>query len=156
MGKKFLVRAMGFVVAGILVAGGAWGQGKKMPKPGLVVLSKDESRLLLLDPETFKVAGYESTGAYPHEVAVTEDGKLAITTNYGAHADGDSLSVIDLDKLQEVGHVTYPGCKGPHGIVIQGNKAYLRMRATRRWWCLILWPTRWTSRLWRGRRGRTC
>lgn len=124
MGKKFLVRAMGFVVAGILVAGGAWGQGKKMPKPGLVVLSKDESRLLLLDPETFKVAGYESTGAYPHEVAVTEDGKLAITTNYGAHADGDSLSVIDLDKLQEVGHVTYPGCKGPHGIVIQGNKAY--------------------------------
>ncbi len=117
-------RVIGFVVAGLLMAGGAWGQGKKTPKPGLVVLSKDESRLLIVDPETFKVVSYEQTGAYPHEVAVSDDGKLAITTNYGAHADGDSLSVIDLDKMQEVGHVSYPGCKGPHGIVIQGNKAF--------------------------------
>ena len=117
-------RAMGFVVAGLLMTGGAWGQGKKTPKPGLVVLSKDESRLLIVDPETFKVVSYEQTGAYPHEVATSDDGKLAITTNYGAHADGDSLSVIDLDTMQEVGHVTYPGCHGPHGIVIQGNKAF--------------------------------
>ncbi len=117
-------KAMGVAVVGAMLAGGAWGQGAKTPKPGLVVLSKDESRLLIVDPQTFKVVSYEQTGAYPHEVAVSDDGKLAITTNYGAHADGDSLSIVDLDKMQEVGHVTYPGCYGPHGIVIQGNKAY--------------------------------
>lgn len=115
---------VGLAVVGLLVAGGAWAQGKKTPKPGLVVLSKDESRLLIVDPQTLKVVSYEETGAYPHEVAVSEDGKLAITTNYGAKADGDSLSVVDLDKMQEVGHVTYPGCKGPHGIQILGNKAF--------------------------------
>lgn len=122
--RNWAARVTGIVVVAVVLVGGAWGQGKKTPKPGLVVLSKDESRLLIVDPETLKVVSYEQTGAYPHEVAVTDDGKLAIATNYGAHADGDSLSVIDLDKMQEVGHVTYPGCHGPHGIVIQGSKAF--------------------------------
>jgi YVTN family beta-propeller protein len=124
LARNFGAKAIGLVFASLLATGAAMAQGKKTPKPGLVVLSKDESRLLIVDPQTFKVVSYEQTGAYPHEVAVSDDGKLAITTNYGAHADGDSLSVVDLDKMQEVGHVTYPGCKGPHGIVIQGSKAY--------------------------------
>ncbi len=122
--RNFAMKVMGMVAAGALVAGAAWAQGKKTAKPGLVVLSKDESQILIFDPETLKLAGYTGTGAYPHEVAVSGDGKTAIVTNYGAHGDGDSLSVIDLDRMQEVGHVTYPGCKGPHGIVIQGNKAF--------------------------------
>lgn len=124
LARNFGAKAIGLVFACLLVAAAAMAQGKKTPKPGLVVLSKDESRLLIVDPETLKVVSYEDTGAYPHEVAVTADGKLAITTNYGAHADGNSLSVVDLDKMQEIGHVTYPTCHGPHGIVIQGNKAY--------------------------------
>src|SRR5215469_18865727 len=96
----------------------------KTPKPGLVVLSKDESKIFIVDPATLKEAGHEDTGAAPHEVAVSEDGKLAIVTNYGPKHDGTSLSVVDLDKMVETGRVTYAGLSGPHGIVIQGTKAY--------------------------------
>lgn len=96
----------------------------KTPKPGLVVLSKDENKIFIVDPTTLKAMGHEDTGAAPHEVAVSEDGKLAIVTNYGPKSDGTTLSVVDLDKMSEAGRVTYPGLSGPHGIVIQGTKAY--------------------------------
>ena len=122
--RNWVAKVAVLTVAGVLLASGTCAQEKKTPKPGLVVLSKDENKLLLVDPETLKVVSYEDTGPYPHEVAVSADGKLAITTNYGAHGDGNSLSIVDLDKMQEIAHATYPGCSGPHGIQIVGNKAY--------------------------------
>jgi YVTN family beta-propeller protein len=121
--RRLAWQGLGLAAAGVIVASGAWGQAKT-PKPGLVVLSKDENRIFIVDPVTLKAAGTEDTGAAPHEVAVSEDGKLAVVTNYGPKHDGTTLSVVDLDKMTTVGQVTYPGLSGPHGIVIQGTKAY--------------------------------
>ena len=126
------IPALGLAMAGVMI-GGAWGQAlredgsgqaNKTPKPGLVVLSKDENKIFIVDPGTLKSMGNEDTGAAPHEVAVSEDGKIAVVTNYGPKHDGTTLSVVDLDKMITVGQVTYPGLSGPHGIVIQGTKAY--------------------------------
>jgi len=120
--RRFGLRALG------LGAMALWGEvcaaQTKTPKPGLVVLSKDENKIFIVDPTTLKEAGHEDTGAAPHEVAVSEDGKLAIVTNYGRKQDGTTLSVVDLDRMVETGRVTYAGMSGPHGIVIQGTKAY--------------------------------
>lgn len=114
----------GLAGCGLLLLGGVCAAQVKTPQPGLVVLSKDENKIFIVDPATLKAAGHEDTGAAPHEVAVSGDGKLAIVTNYGPKHDGTTLSVIDLEKMLEVGKVTYPGLSGPHGIVIQGTKAY--------------------------------
>ena len=66
------------------------------PSPALLVLNKNENTLAIVDPMTFAVIAKMPTGPIPHEVAASLDGKWAVTTNYGAHQDGTTLSVIDL------------------------------------------------------------
>jgi YVTN family beta-propeller protein len=103
--------------------GGAWGQGKT-PKPALVVLNKDANELAIVDPATLKVVGRVATGPVPHEVAVSGDGKIAVVTNYGAHSDGTTLSVIDLVAQKEIHRVELKGLAGPHGVECFGGKAW--------------------------------
>jgi YVTN family beta-propeller protein len=107
---------------GAIPLGGS-GQGKT-PKPALLVVDKDDSELAIVDPATWKVVKKVKTGPIPHEVAVSEDGTIAITTNYGEKHDGTTMSVIDLAKQEGMGDVTFPGLSGPHGIEIRGDKAY--------------------------------
>jgi YVTN family beta-propeller protein len=116
---KFILAAVG--VASLCA--GALGQGKT-PSPALLVLSKEESFLAIVDPATLKVVGKVDTGAHPHEVATSADGKIAIVTNYGNDHAGTTMSEIDLASRSEVGKVTFPGLVGPHGIAILGDKAY--------------------------------
>lgn len=87
----------------------------KTPRPALVVLDKDESELAIVDPGTLQVLGRVKTGPIPHEVAVSADGKIAMATNYGAHQDGTTLSVIDLDAQKEIHRVELKDVVGPHG-----------------------------------------
>ena len=88
----------------------------KTPRPTLVVLDKDDSELLIVDPGTLKVVGRVATGPIPHEVAVSADGKIAVATNYGAHQNGTTLSVIDLDAQKEIHRLELKDLVGPHGV----------------------------------------
>jgi YVTN family beta-propeller protein len=96
----------------------------KTPSPALLVLNKDENELAIVDPGTLKVVGKVGTGAIPHEVAASADGKLAVTTNYGAQRDGTTLSVIDLAAQKEIHRVDLGELRGPHGIEFGGGKFY--------------------------------
>ena len=123
LGGRVSVRFI-LAVAGMAgLCAGAWGQGKT-PSPALLVLSKEDSFLAIVDPATLKVVGKVDTGAHPHEVATSADGKIAIVTNYGNDHAGTTMSEIDLVSRSEVGKVTFPGLAGPHGIAILGDKAY--------------------------------
>src|SRR5215813_10527559 len=64
----------------------------------LLVLNK-EGTLAFVDAATQKVIAKTPTGEGPHEVAVTEDGKYAVVSNYG---NGKTLSVIDAASRKEV------------------------------------------------------
>jgi YVTN family beta-propeller protein len=88
----------------------------KTPHPALVVLNKDDSQLAIVDPQSLKVVAKVPTGPTPHEVAVSSDGKLAVTTNYGDHQNGTTLSVIDLDAQKEIHRFELKDLIGPHGI----------------------------------------
>jgi hypothetical protein len=55
-------RIVGTAVVMASVCAGAWGQGKT-PSPALLVLSKEESFLAIVDPATLKVVGKVDTGA---------------------------------------------------------------------------------------------
>lgn len=94
------------------------------PSPALVVLNKAESVLVIVDPASLSVVAKVPTGPIPHEVAASSDGKLAFVTNYGAHQDGTSLSVIDLVAQKELHRVDLGGLRGPHGIVVFDGKAW--------------------------------
>jgi YVTN family beta-propeller protein len=105
----------------------ARGELTATPSPVLVVLEKDESELAIVDVVGLRVVGRVKTGPVPHEVAVSADGKIAVTTNYGAKQDGTTLSVIDLAARREVQRVELGSLRplrGPHGIAFFGGKFY--------------------------------
>jgi YVTN family beta-propeller protein len=111
------------LIAGVLflcVAAAA----QQTPKPALVVLNKDASELAIVDPTTWRVVGRVPTGKTPHEVAVSDDGKIAVATNFGDQRDGTTLSVIDLDAQKEIHRVELEELRGPHGVMFLGGKFY--------------------------------
>ena len=121
MKRKTIIAELGLVWMAMGVA--CLGQ-TKTPHPALVVLDKDDSELAIVDPATLNVVAKVKTGPIPHEVAVSADGKIAVVTNYGAHQDGTTLSVIDLEAQKEIHRVELKGLVGPHGVQFVGGKAW--------------------------------
>lgn len=90
--------------------------------PALLVLNKTANSLAIVDPATKQVLARIDTGEGPHEVAASDDGKLAFVTNYGAKTPGNSLSVIDLVAQKEIHRVDLGPLGRPHGILFADGK----------------------------------
>jgi YVTN family beta-propeller protein len=94
--------------------------------PTLLVLNKEGS-LALINPESGQVIGKAPTGSDPHEVAVSGDGKLAFTSNYGSGRPGDeghTISVIDVGTQKEIRQVDLTPLRRPHGLFFADGKLY--------------------------------
>jgi YVTN family beta-propeller protein len=102
-----------------------------LPKPLLLVLDKPEAKLLMVDPEAKKVIGEVATGAGPHEITVSADGKLAFVANYGDQTPGESISVIDLAARKELRRVNLGALRRPHGIAESKGKIYFTAEANK-------------------------
>ena len=85
----------------------------KTPSSALLVVSRSagEHALQIADPLTMKVVGSMPIGGggFPHEVAVSNDGKLAFVTNNSNKMSGSSeiphgnyISVFDLAARKEL------------------------------------------------------
>ena len=77
-----------------------------------------------MDPATKQAIARIDTGEGPHEVAASDDGKLAFVTNYGAKDPGHSLSVIDLVAQKEIHRVDLGPLGRPHGVLFADGKLY--------------------------------
>jgi YVTN family beta-propeller protein len=103
------------------------------PSPALLVLNKGGS-LAIVDPATNKVVGRVPTGAVPHEVAVSEDGRLAFTSNYGdagADNEGRTISVIGLASQKELRRVELGPLHRPHGLAFAGGELYFTVEMSK-------------------------
>jgi YVTN family beta-propeller protein len=90
----------------------------------LLVLNKDDSTLSFIDPATGATSATIPTGAGPHEVEVTADGRTAVVTNYGGQTAGNSLSVVDIGARRERVRVDLGEMRRPHGLATSGQHAY--------------------------------
>ncbi|MBV8843800.1 MAG: YncE family protein [Bryobacterales bacterium] len=90
------------------------------PSPALVVLNKGDNAMAIVNPANGKVAGTVPVGRNPHEAAVSDDGKLAFSSNM----QGNSISVIDLATLKEIHRVDLPNLRTPHGLFFADRKLY--------------------------------
>jgi YVTN family beta-propeller protein len=90
----------------------------------LLVLSKAESTLAIVDPATLKVTATVPTGLSPHEVCVSADGKTAFVADYGANLPGSTLTVIDLVAAKPLRRVDLGPLKRPHGLAEHAGKIY--------------------------------
>src|SRR5277367_7055304 len=61
----------------------------------LLVLSKQQHTLYIVDPVTLKIVARAPVGDDPHEVIASADGSTAYVSNYGG-GTLHSLAVIDL------------------------------------------------------------
>lgn len=99
--------------------------------PILLVANKSDDTISWLDVNTGKILGVTTTGRGPHEIAITPDGKWAFVSNY--EGPGDSISLIDVEKMSEVRKISIGSFRAPHGLVINrdGTKLYVTVENSR-------------------------
>ena len=79
LGKGYVVGMASRILLTALLTTTLYGQH-------LLVLSKSDTTLSIVDPATLKVLARVPSGPDPHEVEAATDGKLAYISNYGGGA----------------------------------------------------------------------
>jgi YVTN family beta-propeller protein len=89
----------------------------------LLVLSKRDHTLAIVDAASLKVVAKAPVGNDPHEVIASEDGKTAYVSNYGFGAY-NTLAVIDLVSGKALPSIDLGPLRGPHGLTFVGGKTW--------------------------------
>jgi YVTN family beta-propeller protein len=98
----------------------------------LLVLNKREATLAFVDLASMKVVAKIPTGEGPHEVAASDDGKVAVVCNYGTGPNpGTTLTVVDIAARKEIRRLMLPGLLRPHGIEAVGSRFYFTAEGSR-------------------------
>jgi YVTN family beta-propeller protein len=82
----------------------------------LVVVNKGASSVSIIDVASGRELAVLPTGAGPHEVAISSDGRTAVVTDYGARQPGNSLTVIDVQDIEVTRTIDLGAHERPHGI----------------------------------------
>ena len=80
----------------------------------LVVTNKTPSTATVVDVASGRTLATLPTGTTPHEIALSSDGALAVTTNYGG--ERRTLTVIDVAGLRFARTIDLGEHRAPHGI----------------------------------------
>lgn len=96
----------------------------------LLVLSKADRTLAIVDPGSLKVLGKAPAGEDPHEVIASRDGRFAYVSNYGGGAY-NTLTLIDLVNQIRVGTIDLGPLRGPHGLAFVGGKTWFTAEAAK-------------------------
>lgn len=89
----------------------------------LLVLSKGDQTLSIVDPSTLKVIAHMPSGPDPHEVIASADGKTAYISNYGG-GQYHTITVVDLVAQKTTGTIDLGALNGPHGLTFVGGKLW--------------------------------
>jgi len=96
----------------------------------LLVLSKGDRTLAIVDTATLKVVGKVPVGPDPHEVIASSDGKFAYVSNYGGGAY-NTLALIDLVNQKALTPIDLGALRGPHGLTFIGGKTWFTAEAAK-------------------------
>lgn len=100
------------------------------PREALLVLSKGDHTLAIVDPSTLKVVAKAPVGEDPHEVIASSDGKVAYVSNYGG-GRYNTLAVIDLVNQKPLSSIDLGPLRGPHGLDFVGGKVWFTAEAAK-------------------------
>lgn len=91
------------------------------PATALLVLSKQDHTLAIVDPASLHVLARIPVGEDPHEVVASADGRTAYVSNYG-FGRFHTLTVIDLAGQKQQSVIDLGALRGPHGLdFVQGR-----------------------------------
>jgi DNA-binding beta-propeller fold protein YncE len=100
------------------------------PSPALLILSKTDHALSIVDPATLQVVGHVPVGDDPHEIVASADGKTAYVSNYGFGAF-HTITPIDLVAQKQLAAIDLGALRGPHGLMFQDGKVWFTAEAAR-------------------------
>jgi YVTN family beta-propeller protein len=103
------------------------------PRESLLILSKHDHTLAIVDPATLTVLKKIPIGDDPHEVIASADGKTAYVSNYGGGDTGalHTLAVVDLDRQKALTPIELGAMRGPHGLDFAGGKVWFTAEAAK-------------------------
>ncbi|HEX4810318.1 MAG TPA: YncE family protein [Bryobacteraceae bacterium] len=93
------------------------------PHEALLVLSKGDHTIAIVDPSNLKVIAKAPVGEDPHEVIASSDGKFAYVSNYGGGAY-NTLALIDLVHQKALTSIDLGPMRGPHGLTFMDGKVW--------------------------------
>src|ERR1700761_7885090 len=100
------------------------------PSPSLLVLSKRDHTLSIVNPSTLQVVARMPVGEDPHEVIASTDGTTAYVSNYGSGAY-NTLAVVDLVDRKALPSIDLGPLRGPHGLTFVGGKTWFKAEAAK-------------------------
>jgi YVTN family beta-propeller protein len=100
------------------------------PADALLVLSKTDRSLAIVNPTTLQVIARIPVGNDPHEVIASSDGKFAYVSNYGSGAY-NTLAVVDLVGQKAMPSIDLGALRGPHGLTFVGGKVWFTAEAAK-------------------------
>jgi YVTN family beta-propeller protein len=109
------------VLAALCLCGSVVAQSA--PQASLLVLSKQDLTLAIVDAGTLKVVAKAPVGNDPHEVTASADGATAYVSNYGS-GSYNTLAVIDLAAGKPLPSIDLGPLRGPHGLTFVGGKVW--------------------------------
>jgi YVTN family beta-propeller protein len=115
--------AIALVLSGIVSA-------QTTPKAALLVLSKQDHTLAIVNPEDLHVVARVPVGDDPHEVIASGDGRSAYVSNYGFGAF-HTLTVVDLIGQKQAKQIDLGPLRGPHGLTFAQEKVWFTAEAAK-------------------------
>ncbi|MGP8173754.1 MAG: YncE family protein [Terracidiphilus sp.] len=100
-----------------------WGFAQTTPAVALLILSKQDRTLSIVNPAKLQVVARIPAGDDPHEVVVSKDGRTAYVSNYGFGAF-HTLTEIDLVGQRNLATIDLGALRGPHGLAFQQGKVW--------------------------------
>jgi len=94
-----------------------------LPAQSLLVLSKHDLTLSIVDPASLKVIAKAPSGQDPHEVIASTDATRAYISNYGG-GSLNTITVIDLVNQKALAPIDLGPLRGPHGLDFVGGKLW--------------------------------
>jgi YVTN family beta-propeller protein len=117
---------LGAAVGALIVAAAA----QPTPSTALLVLSKHDHTLAIVDPATLKALARIPVGEDPHEVVASSDGRTAYVSNYG-FGRFHTLTVIDLVGQKQKTVIDLGALRGPHGLDFVQGKVWFTAEAAK-------------------------
>ncbi len=100
------------------------------PSSALLVLSKQDHTLAIVDPTSLGVLARIPVGEDPHEVVASADGRTAYVSNYG-FGRFHTLTAIDLIAQKQKSVIDLGPLRGPHGLHFVDDKLWFTAEAAK-------------------------
>jgi YVTN family beta-propeller protein len=121
-GTTNFLRSICCLIATSLIVSTALAQ---TPSTTLLVLSKSDHTVSIVDSATLQVLARIPSGPDPHEIIASDDGKLAYISNYGGpDSTLNTISVVDLVARKALPPIDLGALRSTHGLDFAGGKLY--------------------------------